>query len=388
MRIAAIAAVLLAAPSASAGEQRRAPAPEGVEVLRDVVYGKGGWRDLRLDIYRPKERPAQPMPVLIWIHGGAWRAGNKRSGAGHLVPFAKMGVFCASISYRFTQEAPFPAQIEDCKCAVRYLRAHAEEYGIDPGRIGVWGSSAGGHLVAMLGTTGGVEDLEGTGGWEGHSSTVQAVCDWFGPADLLSMADQPSRMDHNGAASPEGRLVGGVVKDNPEKARRASPVTYIDKDDPPFLIMHGTKDMVVPFAQSEILYEKLEAAGVDATFVPIEGAGHGGLGFRSAETRKLIAEFFRKHLVDAPRAKRPVAAADVPPAPEPERPPAETLEPPKGAPGAGNEEEAPKATSPLLYAIPLAVMVAALGAAGAWVLLRSPRGSEKRRPTRPGNGAA
>jgi acetyl esterase/lipase len=300
------------------------PVPEGVEVLRDVVYGSGGGRDLTLDIYRPAagarsrvKRPGRPSPVLVWVHGGAWRGGDKRSGAAHLTPFAARGYFCASISYRLTREAVFPAQIEDCKCAIRYLRAHAGKYGLDPDRIGVWGSSAGGHLVAMLGAAGGVEGLEGSGGWAEHPSRVQAVCDWYGPSNLLAMADQPSQMNHNNRQSPEGALIGGGVKENPEAARRASPVTYVDAGDPPFLIMHGTRDMTVPFGQSELLHEALRKAGVDVTFHPVEGAGHGGQGFRAGDVQGLVDEFFKKHLVDAPAPKRePEAKSE--PSPEPE----------------------------------------------------------------------
>jgi acetyl esterase/lipase len=143
-----------------------------------------------MHIVRPKPTsPAvKPMPVIVWIHGGAWIGGSKDSGIPLLLPFAKRGYFCASISYRFSKEAKFPAQIEDCKCAIRFLRAKAKEFNIDTERIGVWGESAGGHLAAMLGTAGDVKEFEGSGGWEGFSSRVSAVCDWFGPSDLLGQA--------------------------------------------------------------------------------------------------------------------------------------------------------------------------------------------------------
>jgi acetyl esterase/lipase len=329
---------------------RRSPrVPEGVEVLRDVVYGTAGGRELKLDIYRPDERPAGAMPVLVWIHGGAWRAGDKRTGGARVVPFAAKGYFCASINYRLTGEAAFPAQVEDCKCAVRYLRAHAAEYGIDPERIGVWGSSAGGHLVAMLGTTGGVGELEGEGGWAGHSSRVQAVCDWYGPSDLLAMADQPSNMNHDGPGSPEGAFLGGSVKANPAKARRASPVTYVDADDPPFLIMHGTRDMTVPFGQSEILHAALRDAGVDVTFRPVEGAGHGGPGFGSDEALGLVTDFFAKHLAPGPPRKRelgpkrdaPSSESGDAPEPDPPDAPAPEAAEPLVASAAATSEDAP-----------------------------------------------
>ncbi|MHC5057317.1 MAG: alpha/beta hydrolase fold domain-containing protein [Planctomycetota bacterium] len=379
------------------------PVPEGVEVLRDVVYGTGGGRDLTLDIYRPAagarsrvERPGRPMPVLVWVHGGAWRAGDKRTGAAHLAPFAARGYFCASISYRLTREAIFPAQIEDCKCAIRYLRAHAGRYGLDPGRIGVWGSSAGGHLVAMLGTAGGARGLEGSGGWAEHSSRVQAVCDWYGPSDLLAMADQPSQMNHNSSQSPEGALIGGVVKENPEAARRASPVTYVDADDPPFLIMHGTRDMTVPFGQSELLNEALRKAGVDVTFRPVEGAGHGGQGFRTDEVQRLVGEFFKKHLVDAP-APKPEPRAKSEPSPESEvdvrgapvvpaasagpTPPVEPAEPPAVAEAPAPEAPPARAALPLRapgapllpWVVATLVTTAAVGVLLLW-LFRKPTG--------------
>ncbi len=194
--------------------------PEDVEWVKDVEYGVGGERKLLLDIVRPKHPPAGPMPVLVWVHGGAWLGGDKSSGIWRLAPYAQKGYFCATISYRLSQVAVFPAQIEDCKCAIRYLRAHARKYNIDADRIGVWGSSAGGHLVAMLGTAAEAKDLEGTGGWKAQPSKVQAVCDWCGPSDLLAMPGAPSHIDRTRADAPEAKLIGGRLADNVEKARR------------------------------------------------------------------------------------------------------------------------------------------------------------------------
>ncbi|MFN4178891.1 MAG: alpha/beta hydrolase fold domain-containing protein [Armatimonadota bacterium] len=270
--------------------------PTDVEVLRDVPFGKGGERTLTMHIIRPKEKPEKPMPVIVWIHGGAWLGGSKDSGIPQLIPFARRGYFGASISYRFSKEAKFPAQIEDCKCAVRFLRAKAKEFHIDPERIGVWGSSAGGHLAAMLGVTSDVKGLEGSGGWEGYSSRVSAVCDWFGPSDLISMVHEPSAIDRTSANCPEALLIGGPVLENKEKAMKASPVTYVSAGDPPFLIMHGDKDNVVPLNQSVRLFEALKKAGVEVTFVKLKGAGHGGRGFSSPQVRQLITAFFDRHL--------------------------------------------------------------------------------------------
>jgi len=282
--------------------------PEDVEVIRDVVYGRGKETHLKLDIIRPKDTPEKPMPVLVWVHGGGWRGGSKASGIRRLIPFAQKGYFCATIDYRLSGEAVFPAQIEDCKCAIRYLRAHAGKYNLDPERIGVWGSSAGGHLAALLGTSGDVKELEGKGGWATLSSRVQAVCDWYGPSDLLAFADlsfgrtdgrreenATARARRRGSDAP-ARLLGGPIHENRDRAVQASPVSYVTKDDPPFLIMHGTDDRTVPHSQSLVLKEALEKAGVPVKLVTLQGAGHGGPQFNAPETRRQVMAFFDKHL--------------------------------------------------------------------------------------------
>lgn len=207
------------------------------------------------------------------------------------LPFTTRGYAVVSINYRLSQHAVFPAQIEDCKAAIRWLRANATKYRLDPDHIGVWGASAGGHLVAMLGTTGGVKELEGSGGNLDQSSRVQCVVDWFGPTDLLTMGGS-----HDNPDSPEARLIGGPVGDNKEKARKASPITYIGRDAAPFLIMHGDQDNTVPTGQSEELVEALKKAGVEVNLVLVKGNGHGGPGFNSPENHKLIEEFFDRHL--------------------------------------------------------------------------------------------
>lgn len=265
--------------------QQPAGLPATVELLRDVEYGKGGDRALKLHILRPKSAPKEAMPVLVWIHGGGWQAGSKDSGLGRLVKYAERGYFCASIEYRFSKEAVFPAQIEDSKCAIRFLRAKAKEYNLDPERIGVWGSSAGGHLVALLGTSASVKELEGQGGWQDQSNRVQAVCDFCGPADFLKWADSA----HPAVVA----LFGGKVKEKAELAAKASPVTHISKDTPPFLIVHGDEDKVVPLDQSESLNAALKKAGIDVTLHVVKGGGHG---FGGPEIDKLVADFFDKHL--------------------------------------------------------------------------------------------
>lgn len=281
-----------------AAQHRRRPftCPEDLVLHRDIVYGRAGDTDLKLDLLLPRDAAAEPRPLIVFVHGGAFRAGDKASALPKLVHMTRAGYVCATVNYRLSGTAVFPAQIEDCKCAVRFLRAHAARYGIDPARVGAWGSSAGGHLVTMLGAAGDVAALEGTGGWQNQSSRVQAVCNWFGPANLLSMATQQSRMDHNGQESPEAQLIGGPVLDHPDKARRASPITYITPDDPPILIMHGTTDPIVPFPQSEELAAACRNAGLTVEFVPLTGAGHGGPQFAAPETMAHVIAFFDRHL--------------------------------------------------------------------------------------------
>ncbi len=192
---------------------------------------------------------------MIWIHGGGWQNGNK--GGGPALALLEQGFAVATINYRLSGDAIFPAQIHDCKAAVRHLRGKAKEYGIDPERFGVWGSSAGGHLVALVGTSGDVKELEGeVGEFTSVSSRVQAVCDWFGPTDFLKMGGR-----HDDAGSPESKLIGGPIQDNKELVAKANPITYVSADDPAFLIQHGDKDPAVPYNQSELGEVPLGEAG-------------------------------------------------------------------------------------------------------------------------------
>lgn len=257
--------------------------PEDVEVLMDIEYGKGGDTPLKLNLIRPKKQPAKPMPVIMWIHGGSWIGGNKDAQTGKLAGYAQQGYFCASIQYRFSDVAIFPAQLEDCKCAVRFLRMKAKEYNIDPNKIGVWGGSAGGHLAALLGTTVGIKELEGHGGWQEYSSKVQAVCDWFGPAQFVGAKLSPDHV--------VSKMMGGTPQENPDKARNASPITYVTKDDAPILIMHGDKDNTTPLVLSQMFYNSLKKEGVDATLYIVKDAGHG---FMNLREYKMVLQFFDK----------------------------------------------------------------------------------------------
>ncbi|MBM4024820.1 MAG: alpha/beta hydrolase [Planctomycetes bacterium] len=277
------------------GQPKQQPAdPANMTVLRDLEYVPGGHERQKLDLYLPKEAdPTGERPLIVWIHGGAWRAGSKEGCPARR--FVGNGYAVASINYRLSQHAIFPAQIEDCKAAIRWLRVHASEYGYDPNRIGVWGASAGGHLVALLGTSGDVKEFD-VGPNAGVSSRVQAVCDFFGPTDFTKMSSFWTTMQHDAPDSPESRLIGGPIQENKDKCRRANPITYVTKDDPPFLIVHGDKDPLVPHHQSEILYEALKKAGVDTTFYTVQGGGHGG--FKDPQVDVLVTQFFDKHLRD------------------------------------------------------------------------------------------
>lgn len=279
---------------ANENSQRRARGPnvpEETRILRDVAYVSEGHERQKLDLYLPAQKEeTAPLPLIVWVHGGAWLGGSKENCRS--ARFLRSGYAAVSINYRLSQHAIFPAQIEDCKAAIRFLRANAEKYNIDPNRIGVWGASAGGHLVALLGTTGDVKEFDKGPNLQ-FSSRVQAVCDFFGPTDLTKMSAFESTMDHDAPDSPESLLVGGPVQENKEACRRANPITYVSKDDPPFLICHGDKDMLVPHNQSELLYDALKKAGVNVKFHTVKGGGHG---FRNPEVNRMVQEFFDKHL--------------------------------------------------------------------------------------------
>ncbi len=266
--------------------------PDSIKAELDVPYADTDNPRQRLDLFLPKNpKSDKPLPVVAFIHGGAWLGGDKQAGQGLIAPLVNSGEYAGvSIGYRLSPEAIWPAQIHDCKAAIRWLRANAKKYNLDPDRIGVTGTSAGGHLVAMLGTSGDVASLEGTlGPHLSVSSRVACVVDQFGPTDLLTM-----RGDHNNPNSPEAKLIGGAVQENKEAARNASPITYVSKDDPPFMLIHGTNDPVVPFSQSEELRDALKKADVEAVLIPVEGAGHGR--FMTPEVSRRLTQFFDKHL--------------------------------------------------------------------------------------------
>jgi acetyl esterase/lipase len=274
------------------------PLPPGVKVDRNLVYAHASGRDLLLDIYRPETQDGG-IPAVVWIHGGAFRAGSKDDGQVRATLWlVNHGYAVASINYRLSQVAKFPAQTHDTKAAIRWLRANGKQYGLDTARIAAWGASAGGHLSAMLGTSGGDPGLEGDLGHPEESSRVQAVVNFYGPTDFLQMDAQslPGGMKHDSPDSPESQLIGGPIQEHPEKAARANPITYVSPDDAPFLILHGEQDLLVPPGQSGLLFTALRKAGVELTFHKIAGAGHGGPSFNTSIVRAMVLAFLDQHL--------------------------------------------------------------------------------------------
>jgi acetyl esterase/lipase len=300
-------AVQQAEPQPNANPQN-ARVPAGVKAFRDLAYVTDGHARQKLDLYVP-EKANGPLPVIVWIHGGGWAAGSKDGCPPLNADYTRHGYAVASIGYRLSSDAIFPAQIEDCKAAIRWLRAHAKDYNLDPDHIAVWGSSAGGHLVALLGTSDHVKDFD-VGENLDQSSRVQAVCDYYGPTDLLQMDEHAlptAFLKHDAANSPEAMLIGGPIQEHKEAANKANPISYVTKDAPPFLIVHGDKDPLVPHHQSELLYEALKSAGTQVRFHTLEGAGHGD-GFGGRELDTIVRDFFERNLKGEAQPEEPRAS--------------------------------------------------------------------------------
>ena len=259
---------------------------EGVEVLRDLEYAQVKGVSLKLDLYRPSAMPSAAMPLVIWVHGGGWSKGSKTNCPA--VWLATKGYAVASLDFRLLPEHPWPAQIEDPIAALRWLRQESGKYGYDAERSAAMGGSSGGHVVALWGTL----PLPA-------EDKVKAVVDLYGPTDLLTMPPNvlsEKRTRAELAKANGALLLGGIVMDQPAKAKAVSALHQVTKDDVPFLIMHGMDDPGVPVDQSERLHAALKAAGVESTLKLLPGAGHGGKEFDSAESRALIQAFLDKHL--------------------------------------------------------------------------------------------
>lgn len=277
--------------------------PPAIKIEKDISYIESGDEAQKLDLYLPETPPTKPLPLIVHIHGGGWRAGSKFPCP--LTPMVLKGYAVASIEYRFSQKAIFPAQIQDCQAAIRWLRAHAKHYNIDPDHLGAVGGSAGGHLSALVGTSGGKKAFPAIGGHLDQSDRVQAVIDIYGPADFTTVVQQAAEdknakniFTFNTPSDPYSSLIGTQLNDKP-KADAVSPVHYVSKDNPPFLILHGTHDALVPYAQSVQFESALKAQNIPVWLQTLPGAGHGGPAFGKPAVIQLMQTFFNKHLKGA-----------------------------------------------------------------------------------------
>jgi acetyl esterase/lipase len=270
-----------------------------------------GFRPLELDLYLPAEGTG-PLPVVVFLHGGGWQVGSRHSAGpgyrGAPSPFeriAQAGIAVASLDYRLSGEAIWPAQLHDAKAAVRWLRARSSDVGIDPERIAAWGESAGGHLAELLGLTGDDAALEGDAGITGTSSRVSAVVAWYAPSDVAAVATDTGS-DPADPTTRENRLLGRPAPEVPALAAEASPISHVGPGAPPFLLLHGAADRFIPPVQSLRLHAALVAAGVDAELELYDGAGHMWIGSPEAPSRALerTTDFLRRHLAARPTKDR------------------------------------------------------------------------------------
>jgi acetyl esterase/lipase len=265
--------------------------PAGVLYEPDIEFGTGDETKLALDIARP-EKLDKPAACIVFIHGGGWQGGNRKVHVPQILDFAKRGYVAVTISYRLVPVAAWPGQIEDVKCAIRYLRASAEKHKLDPNKIGAVGFSAGAHLSMLLGTMDKQDGLEGKGGHADQSSKVNAVVGFFGPTDLnaefpTEPFDIPALIE---------KFLGGTAADQPANYKAASPVTYVDKDDAPTLIYHGTKDRLVPHTQAYVMADAMSKAGMPGRVEMLIGADHGWGNPELNRTVEGTAAFFAEHL--------------------------------------------------------------------------------------------
>lgn len=277
--------------------------PPGITWDFDVPYIQDGDVAQRLDIYYPEKPPTEALPLIVHIHGGGWMGGSKFPC--DVRRMTAQGYVVASVEYRFSQKAKFPAQIQDCQAAIRWLRANAKRYHINPDKVGVVGGSAGGHLSALVGVTGGKKVFAAIGGNVDQSDAVSCVVDIFGPKNFASVIDQAEKdpnvkniFKFNTPSDPYSELIGAKLSDK-EKVAAVSPITYVDKDCPPTLILHGTHDALVPYAQSEEFAAAMTKSGASVWLQKFPGGGHGGGSFGKPSVVLLMKNFFDKYLQGA-----------------------------------------------------------------------------------------
>lgn len=267
-----------------------------IEVSRDIEFAKIDDLSLKLDLYQPVG--AASPPLIVWVHGGAWRAGSKDSMPLH--ELVKRGYAIASVDYRLSPVAKFPAQVHDCKAAIRFLRAKAKQYGYDASKIGIAGSSAGGHLVAEVGVTNGHPKLEGKiGNHLEQSSSVQAIVDYYGPTNFLTILKQSTPHGLSVRVPALQLLLGSQPEENAALAKLASPVFHVDRNDPPLLMIHGDADPQVPINQSHELHGRYKQLGLPARLEVIHGGAHGGSEFYDQARINLVDQFMTAHLREA-----------------------------------------------------------------------------------------
>lgn len=264
-----------------------------VPITRDIPFARIEQTELKLDLYRPA---GKSVGLIVWVHGGAWRSGSRKSV--DLQGMTAHGWAVASVDYRLSTTARFPAQIHDIKAAIRFLRAHAADYGFPADKIVIAGSSAGGHLAALVGVSNGLVVLEGNGGEHTTvSSDVQAILDLYGASNLTSILAQSTPHGLSVRVPALDLLLGAQPDQVPELARLASPVFQIDSNDPPLFLTHGDKDPQMPIEQSQELVAAYRQAGLRVEFVAQPGAVHGGPVFTSADSLKIYDDFLRQHLL-------------------------------------------------------------------------------------------
>lgn len=267
---------------------REAAEKSAVELRLDQPYAGNENPKQMVDVYLPKKRNSEkPLPVIALIHGGGWVNGDRLGYAAQAIQLARTGDYAAvTVGYRLTKEAHWPAQVHDCKAAIRWIRAHAKELNLDADKIAVWGSSAGGHLSSLLGTSGDVKELEGDlGPNTSFSSRVQCVVNLCGPEDFTQalMFDKEGKPIWKDDAV--SGLLGGNAQEKPAEAKAASPVTYVSKDDPPFITFQGTKDQRVAFLHAETIHAALQQAGIISLLVPITDGGHSSVSHPEVKVR-------------------------------------------------------------------------------------------------------
>lgn len=267
-----------------------------IKISRDIEFARVDEFSLKLDLYQPVG--AASPPLIVWVHGGAWRAGSKDNMP--LDELVKRGFAIASIDYRLSPVAKFPAQVHDCKAAIRFLRAKARQYGYDASKTGIVGSSAGGHLVAEIGVTNGHSKLEGTvGKYLDQSSSVQAIVDYYGPTNFLTILKQSTPHGLSVRVPALQLLLGSQPEENAALAKLASPVYHVDKNDPPLLMIHGDYDPQVPINQSHELHGRYKELGLTARLEIIHGGAHGGPQFYNQARIDLVDQFLKTHLREA-----------------------------------------------------------------------------------------